>query len=245
MKTGEYILIVEDDPNLAEVITSALGMEFTCVCTRSMREACTKFGTQPFDLVIADVNLPDGSGLSMLEKFRETGTSIPFIAMSGMPSVEASLLALRLKVSAFLTKPFEFQELRQLATSLLSQQRETRALLKDPNLRDTVVYTRSRLQLLAHLEEQQGHLQNWSDQLARTVAGAQSANRTGLGNVVGDYLRSSLPELAASLRRMQQIAQSAVTLPETADPARLRQWSSQLDQARRAVEPDGAEPVRR
>src|SRR5699024_6960743 len=68
----QYILIVEDDEDLAEGICLSLqSPELTFVRAGSIEEAKQQRKEQKFDLLILDINLPDGSGLDFCRQIRE------------------------------------------------------------------------------------------------------------------------------------------------------------------------------
>lgn len=77
------ILHVEDDPDIAAVVTLAFGQEATVAGAASLAEARRRLCGEPFDLVILDVGLPDGSGLDLLEAMAERDLApIPTIIFS-------------------------------------------------------------------------------------------------------------------------------------------------------------------
>jgi len=64
-----------------------------------------------FDVVLVDLNLPDGSGMSLLEHARNAGTSA-VVLITGQASVSSAVAALRTGVTDYLTKPIDFERLR-------------------------------------------------------------------------------------------------------------------------------------
>lgn len=78
MKT---ILIVEDDKNLNDGIKLALRSEFLCLQAFSLQSASDIYNEQPIDLIILDVNLPDGNGVDFMAKIRKMDT-VPIILLT-------------------------------------------------------------------------------------------------------------------------------------------------------------------
>ena len=68
----EHILIVEDDPALGRGLTLALGGAHACTLASGCADARRALAAATFDLAIFDINLPDGSGLALLEETRDT-----------------------------------------------------------------------------------------------------------------------------------------------------------------------------
>jgi PAS domain S-box-containing protein len=78
------ILLVEDDADTREIVADVLRRNGHQVVTAdSIRGARAAAGRQPVDLLISDIGLPDGSGLSIMEGFREQGRRVRGIALSG------------------------------------------------------------------------------------------------------------------------------------------------------------------
>ena len=75
------ILIVEDDRRLNDGIRLALRNEFSCSQAFSLAEARQLWRTGMFDLILLDVNLPDGSGMEFLQELRRTD-EIPVILLT-------------------------------------------------------------------------------------------------------------------------------------------------------------------
>ncbi len=78
------VLHVEDDADLVEVLRGLVAAEAEVVGAGSLAEARERLAAERFDLVVLDVGLPDGSGVSLIpELVREDGTRIPVVLFSG------------------------------------------------------------------------------------------------------------------------------------------------------------------
>ncbi|ROR01921.1 HD domain-containing phosphohydrolase [Desulfosoma caldarium] len=107
------ILIVEDDQLLGEILRDyllQLGHEKVLVCSRAS-EALRAFEHQKFDCAFIDLKLPDMDGVNVLGRLKERDRTLPVIMMSGYPTMDATIGAMRLGASDFLTKPFTLQDL--------------------------------------------------------------------------------------------------------------------------------------
>lgn len=95
------VLHVEDDSDLAGVIKESLGTEIDFIQAASLQDAKTKLAQETFDLMVLDLELPDGSGLELLETFHdENGNARPVIILSASDIGQD----IRRKVSAVLVK---------------------------------------------------------------------------------------------------------------------------------------------
>ncbi|AWZ20926.1 two-component response regulator [Roseovarius sp. TM1035] len=106
------ILLVEDEPRLAESLRKVLERERFIVDhasgVESAREA-SKLGT--FDLVLLDRSLPDGEGLSLLPSLRADNPGIHVIVLSARNGVNDRVAGLDGGADDYLTKPFSIDEM--------------------------------------------------------------------------------------------------------------------------------------
>lgn len=68
---------------------------------------------ESFDLVLSDVRLPEGDGISLLEWMRKERMDIPFIIMTGYASVPGAVQAIKLGAKDYLAKPVQMDELQR------------------------------------------------------------------------------------------------------------------------------------
>ena len=108
----DTILIIEDDHALAEGLTRALSTEQTqAISCSTISEADSLLSGQPFDLVILDINLPDGNGFDFLKVIKET--YICPIVMLTANDLESDIVAgLEQGADDYITKPFSLAILR-------------------------------------------------------------------------------------------------------------------------------------
>jgi putative nucleotidyltransferase with HDIG domain len=106
------ILIVEDDVILGELLQECLlrlDHERVQVCLTG-REACDVITEDAFDCAFVDLRLPDLDGLQLLERFKREDPGLPVVMMSGYPTMDLTIEAMRKGASDFLTKPFTLQD---------------------------------------------------------------------------------------------------------------------------------------
>lgn len=105
-----HVMILEDDSWIADLlkqIVLSLRPASQVVCLDSVNAALREWQQRPADMVICDWNLPDGPGTLLLEQVRRDNSSTPLVVITGR-SDRASVLAMRaLKISAFISKPFQ------------------------------------------------------------------------------------------------------------------------------------------
>jgi two-component system, chemotaxis family, chemotaxis protein CheY len=104
-------LIVEDSPTMRQLIVFALSRVkgLTCVEADDGVDALKKLGTQRFDIVITDINMPVMDGLKLVHRIRsdETLKDIPVVIITTEGGTEDRQRALALGANAYITKPIQ------------------------------------------------------------------------------------------------------------------------------------------
>ncbi|HNJ41598.1 MAG TPA: sigma-54 dependent transcriptional regulator, partial [Acidobacteriota bacterium] len=127
MKLMKRILIVDDDIEFRQVLEQLMLHEGHWVrVAESSAKAIQLFREmantpQPFDLVISDMMLGDGSGLDVLSVVREVTTDMPFIFVTAFGSMESVAEAIRKDVFDYVAKPFDAGELLRVVRRALSK----------------------------------------------------------------------------------------------------------------------------
>jgi len=105
LKLGR-ILVADDDPDqlwlMAEIV-SLLGYDVSTA--NSGHEALSALKTEPFDLVITDLDMPSISGLDLLEAIKGAGLDTDFLVVSGSQSIAKAVQTVRLGAANYLEKP--------------------------------------------------------------------------------------------------------------------------------------------
>jgi len=102
------ILLIEDDPGTRFGFVKYLSKsDFEITEAKDLSEAEEIFSTQQFDAIILDINLPDGSGISFIDKVREISSDIPLIIITGEGDIPLAVDAMRRGADNFLTKPVD------------------------------------------------------------------------------------------------------------------------------------------
>lgn len=115
------ILLVEDEPSIAEVVEFALTSEGFQVAWRTLvREAEVELATAPCDLLILDLGLPDGSGLELLKRLRRSSET-PVLILSARNAELDRVLGLELGADDYVTKPFSPRELAARVKAILKR----------------------------------------------------------------------------------------------------------------------------
>lgn len=106
------ILLLEDDPILGEALRDFLRTDGHVVelCSR-LSQARAAFAHQPYDALVIDWQLPDGSGLAWLRDLRASGEQTPALMITARDQLADRVTGLNTGADDYLVKPFEPEEL--------------------------------------------------------------------------------------------------------------------------------------
>lgn len=106
------VLIVDDEKNILSTLSRALRVEdFDVDVAGNVAIAREKVAQKAYDLLLLDVQLPDGDGLQILRGLREQRNDVPVIMMSGHGTIETAVEATQLGAYSFLEKPVSTEQL--------------------------------------------------------------------------------------------------------------------------------------
>lgn len=109
---NKKILIVEDDRGLNQGIALALkNPDFDFITVFNLEEGLKQWHKQHIDLVLLDINLPDGSGYELLKAIRQS-SQVPVIMLTANDMEIDEVTGLRLGADDYITKPFSLMVLR-------------------------------------------------------------------------------------------------------------------------------------
>jgi len=115
MGTGQpeaKLLVVEDDPNILELLSASLrfaGFEVSTATTGS--DAVAEARAKRPDLVVLDVMLPDLDGFEVIRRLREAGARTPVVFLTARDGTDDKIRGLTLGGDDYVTKPFSLEEL--------------------------------------------------------------------------------------------------------------------------------------
>lgn len=119
------VLIVEDNPELLSIISKMLGRFYRTVLASNGKEAFEKAKSQPPDMVISDIYMPEMDGIELCRQLkREPSTfHIPIILLTAINSEESKIKGFDLGADAYMTKPFNEMVLISQIESLLKSRK--------------------------------------------------------------------------------------------------------------------------
>jgi two-component system response regulator PilR (NtrC family) len=120
MSQRQKILIVDDEPDIRELLEITLGrMKLDTRSARNVKEAREWLAREAFDLCLTDMRLPDGNGLELVQHIQKRHTQVPVAMITAHGSLDTAIHALKAGAFDFLTKPVDLGRLRELVSSAL------------------------------------------------------------------------------------------------------------------------------
>jgi two-component system, NtrC family, response regulator PilR len=120
MTQRQKILIVDDEPDIRELLEITLGrMKLDTRSARNVKEARDWLQREPFDLCLTDMRLPDGNGLELVQHIQQRHPQVPVAMITAYGSLDTAINALKAGAFDYLTKPVDLTRLRELVASAL------------------------------------------------------------------------------------------------------------------------------
>ena len=114
------VLIVDDEPDLCELLSITLGrMGLDSRAVHDIMAAKAAVEEQHYDLCLTDMHLPDGSGLDLVEWLQRRAPELPVAMITAHGNVESAVRALKLGAFDFVSKPLDLADLRKLVAQAI------------------------------------------------------------------------------------------------------------------------------
>jgi len=122
------ILVVEDDPNLGELLTNFMNAKgYDTERAHDGEEGLQMHRSQPYDFLILDVMMPKMDGFTMAKQVRQTDTNTPILFLTAKGMKEDKLEAFDIGADDYMTKPFTMEELLARVKAILNRVKPTTA----------------------------------------------------------------------------------------------------------------------
>ena len=106
------VLLIEDDHVLGEAVRSHVAsFGYGVDWMQRLDDAMEALATTPYELVLLDLNLPDGRGLDFLRDLRRSGSAVPVIILTAQDQIATRIAGLNSGADDYLVKPFDLSEL--------------------------------------------------------------------------------------------------------------------------------------
>lgn len=106
-----YLLLVEDDLQLGTALTKLLTQHYRVHWVRNLGSAKSHFDAAEYDVMLLDLGLPDGDGVTWLQSLRAGGCNLPVLIITARDGLDDRVRGLDFGADDYLVKPFEPEEL--------------------------------------------------------------------------------------------------------------------------------------
>src|SRR5271166_1772281 len=177
------VLVVDDEPDLCELLSITLRrMDLTPRAAHSLGAAQRMLKSEPFDLCLTDMQLPDGNGIDLVEWMQQYSPSVPVAVLTAHGNMETAVRALKVGAFDFVSKPLDLAGLRKLVAAAIK--------LSDANDADTSVFGPRLLGTSGAIQ----HLREMIARVARSQAPVHIYGESGTGKeLVAKLIHESGP----------------------------------------------------
>ncbi|MCX5810542.1 MAG: response regulator [Proteobacteria bacterium] len=107
------LLIVDDNAEIREIVQEYLS-DNDCLAegVSNGREALEKYNTNPYDIIVTDLNMPELSGIELIKLIKQKTDITEFIIITGYASVDTAIEAVKIGAFDYIVKPFRMEELK-------------------------------------------------------------------------------------------------------------------------------------
>jgi DNA-binding response OmpR family regulator len=121
------ILLIEDDPRLAGLVTEYLGEAGFVVSTAATgRAGLDRIGREPYDAVVLDLMLPDIDGLDVCRQLRASSSEVPVLMLTARGDTMDRVVGLEIGADDYMPKPFDPRELLARLRAILRRRPSAR-----------------------------------------------------------------------------------------------------------------------
>lgn len=120
------LLVVEDDPNLGDILNEYLTMKgYSPLLCRDGEEGWAKFKKGAFDLVILDIMMPKKDGFTLGREIKKVEEDLPIIYLTAKNLKDDVIEGLKIGADDYITKPFSMEELLLRINAILKRTLKT------------------------------------------------------------------------------------------------------------------------
>jgi two-component system nitrogen regulation response regulator NtrX len=121
---AERVLVVDDDKGVREALSEYLiSLGYTVVTAENGEEALRQYRKGEFDVIMADLIMPNMDGMELLGRIRDTkNDEVIFLMITGHPSIGTAVEAINRGADDYITKPFHLEDVKLRIAKALEKQ---------------------------------------------------------------------------------------------------------------------------
>lgn len=118
------ILVVDDELLIRDLLYDFFtGQGWEISVAEDGEKALAMIRNKKYDVILTDIKMPEMDGLTLSGHVRQSDPEMPIVLMTGYPSVDSAIAALRSRVNDYVIKPFNITQLFKLLESLVQEGR--------------------------------------------------------------------------------------------------------------------------
>ena len=122
MDSSGRIMFVDDNEEILTLLEEGFSdYNYDVVCASSGQDAIEKFRPGQFDIIISDLVMPEIDGVELLQQIREHDSEVVFVMMTGHPSIDTAVEAMKKGAFDYVLKPIVLEELNIRIQQILNQ----------------------------------------------------------------------------------------------------------------------------
>lgn len=122
MQHKRRLLIVDDELLIRDLLYDYfIGCDYDISVADNGQGALDHMDNGKFDTVILDLKMPDMDGLELTDRIRSQDENVPIIIMTGFPSMESAIEAIRHRAQDYFIKPFNLKHMRKSVESAIAR----------------------------------------------------------------------------------------------------------------------------
>lgn len=193
------ILLADDEETILQSTAALLRREgYECETVSDGAAALEAVSASAFDLLISDLEMPGNADLALVRQIAERVGGLPVIILTGFPSTRSAIACIELPVTAYLTKPVQFDELLAKVEQAVARFRSYQSVRS---------------------AEQQ--LEEWRRDLRALPAAAAPGAVPATASAVDAFLTLTLRNVMGSLTDLQQLGRALAHQPVSGNPCQL------------------------
>lgn len=120
------ILVVDDELLIRDLLYDYFnGQGWDITVAENGKMALELLGSKEFDILLTDLKMPQMDGMALTAEVREKHPNLPVVIMTGFPTIDSAIDALRNKVEDYIVKPFNINQLYKTLKGKVEEAKQT------------------------------------------------------------------------------------------------------------------------
>ena len=122
MAKNSKILVIDDNEWVRDTLKQLLSMSgYQVDAAENGSKGLNKIKSRRYDVVLSDIQMPEMDGIELLKQIKENDSTLPVVMITGFPTVDNAIQAMRQGASDFITKPFRYEQVSMIVDRLAKE----------------------------------------------------------------------------------------------------------------------------